>query len=160
MAPNSWIPGCPSPSAAAAAGAKCRTAPVAGRRSQVANAVRFSRTPPLARPPCHCGAMPEETTSGRDRMAALPAAVLAFSAGLELETTLHRIVTAAAGLVDARYGALALLDEDGRTTAFAVTGVDAATRDRIGPPPDGHGLLGELVTGRDPVRLADLGTHP
>ncbi|MEU4519096.1 GAF domain-containing protein [Amycolatopsis sp. NPDC024027] len=102
--------------------------------------------------------MPEETTSGRDRMDALPAAVLAFSAGLELETTLHRIVTAAAGLVGARYGALALLDEDGRTTAFAVTGVDDATRERLGPPPDGHGLLGTLVTGRAPVRLAHLVT--
>ncbi|MEV6823495.1 GAF domain-containing protein [Amycolatopsis sp. NPDC051102] len=101
--------------------------------------------------------MPEETTSGRDRMDALPAAVLAFSAGLELETTLDRIVTAAAGLVGARYGALALLDEDGRTTAFAVTGVDEATRARLGPPPDGHGLLGALVTGRAPVRLAHLG---
>ena len=102
--------------------------------------------------------MPEEPTSGRDRMDALPAAVLAFSAGLELETTLHRIVAAAAGLVGARYGALALLDEDGRTTAFAVTGVDEATRARLGPPPDGHGLLGALVTGRAPVRLAHLGT--
>ncbi|MER6799892.1 GAF domain-containing protein, partial [Amycolatopsis mediterranei] len=101
--------------------------------------------------------MPEETTSGRDRMDALPAAVLAFSAGLELETTLDRIVTAAAGLVGARYGALALLDEDGRTTAFAVTGVDDATRERLGPPPDGHGVLGTLVTGRAPVRLAHLG---
>ncbi|MEU8632818.1 GAF domain-containing protein [Amycolatopsis sp. NPDC048633] len=101
--------------------------------------------------------MPEETTSGRDRMDALPAAVLAFSAGLELETTLRRIVTSAAGLVGARYGALALLDEDGRTTAFAVTGVDDATRDRPGPPPDGHGLLGALVTDRAPVRLAGLG---
>lgn len=101
--------------------------------------------------------MPEETVSGRDRMAALPAAVLAFSAGLELETTLRRIVASAAELVGARYGALALLDEDGRTTGFAVTGVDDATRDRIGPPPDGHGPLGALVAGRDPVRLADLG---
>ncbi|MEV7037550.1 GAF domain-containing protein [Amycolatopsis sp. NPDC051061] len=103
--------------------------------------------------------MPEEIVSGRDRMDALPAAVLAFSAGLQLETTLDRIVTAAADLVDARYGALALLDEDGRTTAFAVTGVDDATQARIGPPPVGHGLLGALVTGRGPVRLADLGTH-
>ncbi|MGK3201101.1 GAF domain-containing sensor histidine kinase [Amycolatopsis sp. MEPSY49] len=71
--------------------------------------------------------MPEETTSGRDRMDALPAAVLAFSAGLELETTLHRIVTAATGLAGARYGTLDLLDEDGRTTAFAVS-----------PGPGGH----------------------
>ncbi len=60
-------------------------------------------------------------------MDALPAAVLAFSAGLELETTLHRIVVAATGLVGARYGALVLLDEDGRTTGFAATGVDDAT---------------------------------
>jgi signal transduction histidine kinase len=104
--------------------------------------------------------MPEATTSGRDRMDALPAAVLAFSAGLALETTLHRIVTEAAGLVGAPYGALALLDEDGRTTAFAVTGVDDATRDRIGPPPDGHGLLGALVTGGAPVRPADLAAGP
>jgi signal transduction histidine kinase len=104
--------------------------------------------------------MPEDVASGRDRMDALLAAVLVFSAGLELETTLHRIVTAAADLVDARYGALALLDDDGRTTGFAVTGVDDATRDRIGPPPAGHELLGALVTGRDPVRLADLGSAP
>lgn len=60
-------------------------------------------------------------------MDALPAAVLAFSAGLELETTLHRIVAAATGLVGARCGALTLLDEDGRTTGFAATGVDDAT---------------------------------
>ncbi|WP_410596513.1 GAF domain-containing protein [Amycolatopsis sp. lyj-23] len=79
--------------------------------------------------------MPEETTSGRDRMDALPAAVLAFSAGLELETTLHRIVTAAAGLVGARCGALTLLDEDGRTTGFTATGVDDATSRRLPPMP-------------------------
>ncbi len=60
-------------------------------------------------------------------MDALPAAVLAFSAGLELETTLHRIVLAATGLVGARYGTLALLDEDGRTTGFAATGADDVT---------------------------------
>ncbi|RSM43840.1 histidine kinase [Amycolatopsis balhimycina DSM 5908] len=104
--------------------------------------------------------MPEDAASGRDRMDALLAAVLAFSAGLELETTLHRIVTAAADLVDARYGALALLDDDGRTTGLAVTGVDDATGGRIGPPPAGHELLGAFVTGRDPVRLADLGSPP
>ena len=104
--------------------------------------------------------MPDEIVPGRDRMDALLAAVLAFSAGLELDTTLHRIVTAAAELVGARYGALAVLDEDGRTTGFAVTGVDAATRDRIGPPPAGHGVLGALVTGGIPVRLADVGAHP
>ncbi|MFJ1758799.1 GAF domain-containing protein [Amycolatopsis sp. NPDC088138] len=101
--------------------------------------------------------MPDENVPGRDRMDALPAAVLAFSAGLELETTLRRIVTAAADLVGAPYGALALLDEDGRTTAFAVTGVDDATRDRLGPPPSGHGILGTLVAGGpDPLREAAL----
>ncbi len=69
-------------------------------------------------------------------MDALPAAVLAFSAGLELETTLHRIVTAATGLIGARCGALTLLDENGRTTGFAATGVDDATgADDVTPVP-------------------------
>jgi signal transduction histidine kinase len=132
------------------------------RRAKVAGCETWFGSAGSRRGPDRCatvGDMPEETPSGRDRMDALPAAVLAFSAGLELETTLHRIVTAAAGLVGARYGTLALLDEDGRATAFAVTGADDATRDRIGPPPDGHGLLGALVAGRDPVRPPDLGAR-
>ncbi|HET6706879.1 GAF domain-containing sensor histidine kinase [Amycolatopsis sp.] len=100
--------------------------------------------------------MPAETTSGRDRMDALPAAVLAFSAGLELETTLHRIVAAATGLVGARYGALALLDEDGRTTGFAVTGVDGRGPAVLEVPLLVRGaVLGRLYLGGEQPFTAD-----
>ncbi len=40
-------------------------------------------------------------------------AFLSVSTGLDLDTTLRRIVEAAAGLVDARYGALGVLRGDG-----------------------------------------------
>ncbi|MCR6481775.1 GAF domain-containing protein [Amycolatopsis sp. OK19-0408] len=107
--------------------------------------------------------MPGETTSGRDRMDALPAAMLAFSAGLELETTLHRIVTAAAGLVGVRCGALTLLDEDGRTTGFAATGIDDAIPRRLPPMPAvldvplvvRGAVLGRLHLGREQAFTAD-----
>ncbi|WP_326836520.1 GAF domain-containing protein [Amycolatopsis rhabdoformis] len=60
----------------------------------------------------------------RDRLDALLTAVLGLSAGLELDGTLRRVVATAADLVDARYGALALLDADGTTTGFVVTELD------------------------------------
>ncbi len=70
----------------------------------------------------------DEAVSVRSRMDALLAAVLAVSAGLELEKTLHQIVTVARGLADARYCALSLLGEDGATTAFVAAGVEDATQ--------------------------------
>jgi signal transduction histidine kinase len=96
-----------------------------------------------------------EAASVRARMDALFSAVLAFSARPDLEHTADRIVATAADLVDARYGALAVLDEDGTTTEFAVAGLDDAARDRVGPPPAGHGVLAAIGDG--PLRVADLG---
>jgi signal transduction histidine kinase len=83
-------------------------------------------------------------------------AVLAVSSGLDLAATLRHIVTAAVDLVDARYGALGVLGEDQSLTDFVHVGIDAPTRERIGTPPTGRGLLG--VAG--PLRLADLTRHP
>ncbi|HEY2060296.1 MAG TPA: GAF domain-containing sensor histidine kinase [Amycolatopsis sp.] len=96
-----------------------------------------------------------EASSVRARMDALLSAVLAFSARPELEHTADRIVATAVDLVGARYGALAVLDEDGTTTEFAVAGLDDEARDRVGPPPSGHGVLAEIADG--PLRVDDLG---
>ena len=52
-------------------------------------------------------------------------AFLSVSTGLDLDTTLRRIVEAAAELVDARYGALGVLREDGDgLAAFIHVGID------------------------------------
>ncbi|MFR9729741.1 GAF domain-containing protein [Saccharopolyspora sp. MS10] len=98
--------------------------------------------------------------STRDRMQDLLDAVLAIGAELELDNTLHRITAAAAELVGARYGALGVLGPDGEFTRFVQVGVDEATAARIGRPPRGHGLLGQVTRDPRPLRLADLTLHP
>lgn len=87
-------------------------------------------------------------------------AVLAVTGDLDLHTVLERIVAAACGLVDARYGALGVVGEDGRLTAFVHHGMDADTVADIGSLPTGGGLLGLLVDEPGVLRLEDLPAHP
>lgn len=88
-------------------------------------------------------------------------AVMAVTSELSLPGVLQRIVTAATELVDARYGALGVLDPDGtRLIEFVTTGVTRAERALIGPPPEGHGILGLLILDPQPLRLPDLTRHP
>jgi signal transduction histidine kinase len=88
-------------------------------------------------------------------------AVVAIGADLDLPAVLRRIVTSATELVDARYGALGVLDESGsRLSEFLTVGIDDETYREIGPPPEGHGILGLLILDARPLRLPDLGEHP
>jgi signal transduction histidine kinase len=88
-------------------------------------------------------------------------AVLAIAGDLDLETVLARIVSSACELVDARYGALGVIDEDGTgLAAFVHHGIDAATVRRIGDLPAGRGILGLLIDEPTPLRLDDLDDHP
>jgi signal transduction histidine kinase len=86
---------------------------------------------------------------------------MSISAGLDLETVLHRIVQAAVGLVDARYGALGVLDESKtELSEFLTVGMDDATHRLIGDLPHGRGILGLLIVDPKPIRLPDLREHP
>jgi signal transduction histidine kinase len=88
-------------------------------------------------------------------------AFLSVSTGLDLGTTLRRIVEASAGLVDARYGALGVLRGDGSgLAAFIHVGIDEGLRARMGSLPEGKGVLGELITDPHALRIPDLGEHP
>jgi signal transduction histidine kinase len=88
-------------------------------------------------------------------------AVMAVSSGLDLSTTLQRIVDAAAALADARYAALGVLDPSRTALAeFITVGIDPQTRARIGDLPKGHGILGVLIVDPRPLRLPDLREHP
>jgi signal transduction histidine kinase len=74
---------------------------------------------------------------------------------------LRRIVEAAVGLVDARYGALGVLDATGsRLAEFITVGVDDDVHRLIGDLPEGHGILGRLIVDAKPLRLPDLSEHP
>ncbi|MFV0309829.1 MAG: GAF domain-containing protein [Desertimonas sp.] len=88
-------------------------------------------------------------------------AVLVVASELELPAVLQRIIETAVDLVDARYGALGVLDETGtRLAEFLTVGVDDEQRRRIGDPPEGHGILGHLIVDATPLRLPDLTAHP
>ncbi|HET9441975.1 MAG TPA: GAF domain-containing protein [Acidimicrobiales bacterium] len=88
-------------------------------------------------------------------------AVLSIGSDLDLPAMLRRIVESATGLVDARYGALGVLDEShARLGQFITVGVDDETHHRIGRLPAGHGILGALIVDARPLRLPDLSRHP
>ncbi|HKY77809.1 MAG TPA: ATPase, partial [Acidimicrobiia bacterium] len=81
-------------------------------------------------------------------------AVLSISADLDLTSVLERIIAAAVELVDARYGALGVLDETGtRLANFLTVGLDSETYAAIGDLPQGHGILGLLILEPKPLRL-------
>src|SRR5919197_3019645 len=101
-----------------------------------------------------------EVIKTRDRLQGLLEAVLAVGAGLELDSTLQRIVQAAVELIDARYGALGVLNDEGGLAEFIYEGIDPATRARMGKLPEGRGLLGTVIADPHPIRLADLSKHP
>jgi signal transduction histidine kinase len=80
---------------------------------------------------------------------------------LDLPAMLRRIVGAAVDLVDARYGALGVLDESRTKLAqFITVGIDDETHAAIGHLPEGHGILGLLIVEAKPIRLPDLREHP
>jgi len=102
----------------------------------------------------------DEIVNTRDSLQALLDAMLAVASGLELESTLQRIVTVATELVDARYGALGVLGPDNYLARFVYVGIDQQTRAAMGDLPQGHGLLGQLISDPKPLRLRKLSTHP
>jgi signal transduction histidine kinase len=87
-------------------------------------------------------------------------AILMIEADVELVVLLRHLVEEACALVDARYGALGVLNE-ARTglEQFLTVGLSEGEEDQIGPRPTGRGVLGLLITDPVPLRLHDLGDH-
>ncbi len=96
----------------------------------------------------------------RDRMRGLLEAVVAIGSGLDLESTLRRIVETAVGLVDATYGALGVIGDGKRLAEFIPVGLTQDEIDHIHHWPEGRGLLGLLIDDSRPLRLADIASHP
>ncbi len=108
----------------------------------------------MSRPPC------TEEQARRRQMGRLLDAFAAIGSDLEADELLTRIVAAAVELVDAKYGALGVLNESrNELTQFITVGIDQAGRETIGDLPTGHGILGLLITDPRPLRLTDLSEH-
>jgi signal transduction histidine kinase len=98
-----------------------------------------------------------------DRDAALhavSAAVLAVTRHLSVHEVLQVIVRAAAQLLDARYAALGVPDDEGSFAEFVVEGVSDEQRAAIGPLPRQHGLLGVMLREDRVQRLTDVRAAP
>src|SRR6202522_1631450 len=96
----------------------------------------------------------------RDQMHGLLQAVVAIGEGLDLESTLGRIVQTAVGLVDASFGALGVIGEEQVLAEFIPVGLTEAEITAIHHWPQGRGLLGLLVRDPRPLRLAEISAHP
>jgi signal transduction histidine kinase len=102
-----------------------------------------------------------EGQAGPRQLRRLLDAVVSVGSELDVVDVLRRIIEAATELVEARYGALGVLDEAGtRLAQFITVGIDDEQRREIGPLPEGHGILGLLIVEPRPLRLPDLREHP
>ena len=103
---------------------------------------------------------PNELEAARDQTERLLRSIIDIGSDLDLNATLHHIVTTAMELTEARYGALAVHGSDGTWTQFVHAGMEPETVQRIGHLPLGNGVLGLPLDDASVLRLADLTTHP
>jgi signal transduction histidine kinase len=92
--------------------------------------------------------------------AALDAAVRGIAGLLPVDEVLQLIVDRVRPLVGAQYAALGIVDASGRIERFPTSGMDDATRHRIGALPEGHGMLGLIIRENRSFRIPDISTDP
>jgi signal transduction histidine kinase len=88
------------------------------------------------------------------------AAFVGITGGLELASTLRRIVEEAVELTSSTYGALGVLGVDGEVTEFIHVGLHRDIAENLGEPPQGKGILGVIIEDPRALRLEDLSKHP
>ena len=95
-----------------------------------------------------------------DALYALDRATRAIAGELDLDRVLQLIVDSVRELVGARYAALGTVDAMGRIERFITSGISTELRRRIGPLPQGHGLLGTIIRQGVTLRVPDIARHP
>lgn len=96
-----------------------------------------------------------------ERLERLVSAGTLLTSEMSLDGVLTRVAMIAAEIIGARYSAIGVLAPDGRVLErFHTHGLSDAERERIGPPPRGHGILGLVIREKRVIRLPDLARHP
>jgi signal transduction histidine kinase len=91
---------------------------------------------------------------------ALHRAAIDIYGELALDTVLQKVVDQARQLLDARYGAVSVIDERGIIKEFTTSGIDDETQGRIGDPPMGKGLLGVVLHEERHLRIRNVTSDP
>ena len=101
-----------------------------------------------------------EIESLRSRLSKLSEASLRVSETLNVDTVLKEVIDKARDLTGARYGALLTYEQSGGMQDFITSGLSAEEIERLKVLPKGLGLLGYMNEIREPLRLADISSHP
>jgi signal transduction histidine kinase len=101
-----------------------------------------------------------DSALANETIEALDAATRAIAEVLDLDTVLQLIVDRVCALAGARYAALGIVDARGRIERFITAGLTIRERERIGPLPVGHGLLGLIIREGRTLRIPDIAAHP
>lgn len=97
----------------------------------------------------------------QQRLEHLVRAGIRINAERELQRVLQEVADAARQVIGARYAALGVLNPDGTgLSTFVASGLTPEEHARIGPHPQGKGVLGLLITDPKPLRLPDITQHP
>lgn len=97
----------------------------------------------------------------QQRLERLVRAGIRINAERGLEAVLQEVAHSAREVIGARYAALGVLGPEGAgLSMFVASGLTAEERARIGPLPQGKGILGLLIRDPRPLRLADVSRHP
>ena len=95
-----------------------------------------------------------------DRLSKLNEASLRINESLDFDTVLQGVIDSARSLTNARYGALIAFDQSGGIENLITSGITPEERPRFGDLPKGLGLLQYLNEIDEPLRLADIASHP
>jgi signal transduction histidine kinase len=106
------------------------------------------------------GRAQRETEQRARYLAANNEASLALSSDLDLSSVLQRVVDLSREVTSARYGALAMLGEEGRIAQFLTSGISREERERIGRLPEGRGLLGIVIRQGETLRVDRIAADP
>jgi signal transduction histidine kinase len=103
----------------------------------------------------------DEVHQRSEQMAALHKAALTLTKEIDLATVLQSVVDEARTLVKAQYGALGVLEKESNyIDQFIVSGITPQQRALLGPPPQGHGLLGVLIKTGESIRVPNISEDP
>ena len=106
------------------------------------------------------GHLLQKIESLQTRLSKLSEASLRVSETLDVNTVLREVIDNARSLTGARYGALLTYEQSGGIQDFITSGLSAEEIGQLNVLPKGLGLLGYMNEIREPLRLADISSHP
>jgi signal transduction histidine kinase len=103
----------------------------------------------------------KEVRQRTDHLEALHSASIALTTEHDLTAVLQKVVDLSRALLNAKYGALGILDEDGSTIAQLITsGLSSTSRARMDRFPRTHGLLGVPIVEHRSIRVDSIAADP